>query len=439
MNGASYSVKQPLAAWRLLGVVLLLGGLMWPVLAQQPAPETKWKLVKVNFIGLQTRPPEEMTAASGLRIGQLIDVAGIRAASQKLSDTELFKKVSVRYQYTGDTIEVTFTVEEAKAGKALCIFDNFIWVTDEELHAAIKRDLPDFDGKVEQNDFTLDRLKQSLTQLLKERKVVGEVVAERNISIDSGETYYTFKVNAPNLKVCTVQFAGLKANLKKELAEAVQPHLNVEYARSESNAFMRVALLPIFQQNGYLKAKFAGIQARPAASVDCKSAGVLLTLPIEEGLQYRWDKALWVGNQAFSTKELDSLLIIKSGAVASSDKIAESFAMVRGIFGTKGYITAQLKPQPVFDDAQQRVTYQVAVSEGPQYRMGQLILNGVPENEVQRLRGRWKLKPGEILNTARLAEFVTELRKEQSNRDVETKFNLDKEKLTVDIEIRIQK
>src|SRR5690349_12574812 len=103
----------------------------------------KWTLAKVSFVGLQAQKPEEMTTASGLQLGQTLDVAAIKAASQKLSDSGLFKRVAARYQYQGENVEVIFTVEELPAQKAPCVFDNFVWASDQEIAAAIKRDLPD--------------------------------------------------------------------------------------------------------------------------------------------------------------------------------------------------------------------------------------------------------------------------------------------------------
>lgn len=433
----SHLVEKSATGWTIFGLLVLLVSCPCSVKAQQPAPGTKWQLTKVDFVGLQAQKPDELIVASGLQIGQTIDVGAIRAASQKLSDTGLFKKVSARYQYTGETIEVTFTIEEAKAEKVACVFDNFIWFSDQEIHDAIKRDWLEFDGTAS-SDYAINQLKRSLTSLLREHQISGEIAYERTEDA-GGRSAHIFTVKAPNLKVCAVQYAGLQANLKRELDAALQQHLNAAYSRTESNIFMRVALLPVFQQHGYLKARFATVQARPAANGECKEAGVLLTLPITEGLQYRWEQALWSGNQAFSTKELEALLVIKAGDIANSDKIAESFARVQGIFGTKGYLAAALMPQPVFDEAQQRVSYQVLVTEGPQYRMGQLILTGVPENEAKRLQSKWKLKPGEIFNTALVGEFIYGLRQESGIKDLERKYNLDKEKLTADVEIQIKK
>jgi outer membrane protein assembly factor BamA len=409
------------------------------VQAQALAPDAKRKLAKVNFAGLQKQQPQAMIELAGLNIGQVIDVAAIRAAVQRLSESGLFKKITVNYQYTAETIDLTFSAEEAAQQKADCVFDNFIWFTDQELSTAVKRDLPEFDGRSASDDFTIELIKKALTRLLQERKVPGTVSYERSEDTVSGNTSHMFSVKAPNLQVCTVVVEGLKANLKKELADAYQPHLNTAYSRMESDLFMRSALLPVYQDHGYLKAKFAPVQARPATSTECKSGGVTVSLPVEEGLQFRWDGIDWSGNQAFTIKELERDFKLKSGDIANLDWIEDSFGLAQMIFGTRGYITASITPKPNFDDAKQRVRYQAVVVEGPQYRAGQLILSGVSENEAKKLQGRWKLKPGDVFNTSLVGEFTQPLRQDPSIKNVDVKLKPNKTDLTADVEVVIQK
>ncbi len=401
--------------------------------------EAKWKLAKVSFVGLQTQKPEEMTAASGLQLGQIIDVAAIKAASQKLSDSGLFKRVAARYQYQGENVEVIFTVEEAPAQKATCVFDNFVWFSDQEIASAIKRDLPDFDGTAASNDYTVGLIKKALAQLMQEHKVTGEVAYERNEDTDGGRSYQVFTVKAPNLRVCAVQLAGLKADLRRELEKAWQSHLNTDYSRTDSNSFMRAALLPVYQNNGYLKARFAPVQAHPASGGECNGAGVVVTLPVEEGLQYRWQGAVWAGNQAFNTKELEGGFKLKPGDIANLDSIEDSFGWAQAQYGKRGYLTARIVPQPVFDDAQQRVSYQATVTEGPQYRMGQLVLSGLTEGEAKHWQGRLKLKAGDIFNALTLGELTQEMRQDHAIKDFDLKYKLDHDKLRADVVIEIKK
>ena len=46
-----------------------------------------------------------------------------------------------------------------------------------------------------------------------------------------------------------------------------------------------------------------------------------LTIPVEEGPVYLWDKAEWTGNEALSANDLNAALGMKNGDVANDVKI----------------------------------------------------------------------------------------------------------------------
>src|SRR5262245_17736064 len=160
--------------WLLSVTVLLVAG----VAAQEPPPNAKWRLTAIAFEGLKSQPPEKIIAASGLKIGQTIDFEMVKAAALRLSQTGLFGKVAYRYRYSSTQIELTFELEEKTTGKKRCHFDNFVWFSDKEIGDAIRRDMPDFDGTILISDFASEEIKKSLTRLLAEKKITGEVVYE---------------------------------------------------------------------------------------------------------------------------------------------------------------------------------------------------------------------------------------------------------------------
>jgi outer membrane protein assembly factor BamA len=418
----------------LAAILLLAAG----AAAQEPPPNAKWRLTTIVFEGLKSQPPEKMIAASGLQVGQTIDFEMVKAAAQRLSQTGLFGKVAYRYRYSSTQIELTFELEEKTSGKKRCHFDNFVWFSDKEIADAIKRDMPDFDGSVVVSDFVGEEIKKSLTRLLAEKKIAGEVVYE----LDQNLSYF-FKVKGASLPICEFQLAGAQDELKKQLIEALKPLLKTEYSKSDARLFVNSALVPIYTQRGYLKAAFQAAQPSLSASGACANA-VVVTLPVAEGLQYRWNDPVWSSNQAYSAQELNAALKLNQGDVADSMKIEKSWFEVRGVYGKKGYLGVRLKPEPVFDDARRLVTYQVALTEGPQYRMGQVTIAGLPEDEARRVKDAWGLKAGEVFNTSYIDVFLEKvvrgglIRQTQGVRAGQ-ELKRDEQKLTVDVVVKFER
>jgi len=406
--------------------------------AQEPPPNAKWRLTTIVFEGLKSQSPEKMIAASGLQVGQTIDFEMVKAAAQRLSQTGLFKKVAYRYRYSSTQIELTFELEENTTGKKRCHFDNFVWFSDKEIADAIKRDMPDFDGTILISDFVGEEIKKSLTRLLAEKKIAGEVVYELDEYFS-----YTFKVKGANLLICDFQFAGAQDELKKPLLEALKSLFKTEYSKSDARLFVNAALIPIYTQRGYLKAAFKPAQPSLSASGACANA-VVVTLPIVEGAQYHWNDPVWSGNQAYSVQELNAALKLKPGDVADSMKIGQGWGEISGVYGKKGYLRIGIKPEPVFDDARQLVTYQVALTEGPQYRMGQVTIAGLPEDDARRVKDAWGLKAGEIFSTSYTSAFLDKvfrggLIKQSQGVRTAQELKRDDQRLTVDVVVKFER
>jgi outer membrane protein assembly factor BamA len=119
--------------------------------------------------GLQTLTTETVIATSGLKIGETFSAEATDAAAQRLVNSGLFKRVAYRTRNVGANVTITFQLEELKGQTSPVVFDNFIWFTDEELTAAIKREVPTFNGSAPDVGNTNENIKKALQNLLAER------------------------------------------------------------------------------------------------------------------------------------------------------------------------------------------------------------------------------------------------------------------------------
>jgi outer membrane protein assembly factor BamA len=108
----------------------------------------------------------------------------------------------------------------------------------------------------------------------------------------------------------------------------------------------------------------------------------------------------WKGNVAVLSASLDGLATVKTGEVADGLKIEALWQDVELEYGKRGYLDAKLDAQPDFDDAAHRVSYHVNITEGPQYRMGEMTVTGLSLDAEKQLRHAWQLAPGQIFDNA---------------------------------------
>src|SRR6185503_3267822 len=133
--------------------------------------------------------------------------------------------------------------------------------------------------------------------------------------------------------------------------------------------------------------------------------GVVLTIPVEEGPVYLWEKAEWTGNEALSANDLNSALGMKNGDVANGVKIDKGMLDVRRRYGHTGHLDARVDAEPELNDSTNRLSYRIVVKEGPQYKMGKLTIKGLDEADANSLEERWKLRNGEVFDTSYAERF----------------------------------
>jgi outer membrane protein assembly factor BamA len=424
-------------------IVVVLVSILSSVATQEPPPGTKWRLDKLEFEGLKNHKQEDAAAITGMQIGQTVDLDLIKSAAQKLGTAGLFSGVRYRYRYSSDRIEVTYVVEEAKTRKLICVFDNFVWFGEPEIKDAVKISIPDFDGTATESDFVTEKIKQALTKMLRDKNLAGEVVYEPFDDAERRQRVHLFRVKDANLRICSIRFDGARDELKPQLLKEMQALLKTDYSRMDVALFAGAALTPFYRNRGFLKVRFRSTEAQLVPDGDCKD-GVVVTVPVEEGVLYRWEKAVWAGNQVLSTQELDEALGMKQGEVADASKISRGNGGVSRAYGKKGYMKIFLVPVPVFDDARALVSYQIKVNEGNQYRMGQLAISGLSEGETKKLDDMWKLKTGDVFDSSYPNDFVRMAIKDRiiSSSTPPRKYGVevkpDHQKLTVDVAIQFK-
>src|SRR5215510_4059105 len=127
--------------------------LSFPISGQQ-----NFTIAKIEFEGLNRLSLDEMIATTELKVGQQFQLSALDAAAQRLVDSGFFKNVAYRTRPNRDQITITFIVEESKVTTSRVIFDNFIWFSDTELIAAVRREVPSFSGTAPDNGDTVERI-----------------------------------------------------------------------------------------------------------------------------------------------------------------------------------------------------------------------------------------------------------------------------------------
>ena len=363
--------------------------------AQQPSPDAAFAIEKVVVNGLKRYTTDQVVKLSGLSTGSSVRLAELEAAARRMADTGLFNNVSYRYSTAANRVTVTLDVEEASWTMPV-VFDNFVWLTEAELTAEEGQAMPTFDGTVPATDNARNHLTQTLQKALRSRNLAGTVEVVPYLNMKTRAQQYLAKVTNPSPRICAVRLSGASPAMEREVKSATDALAGMDYSRTYVIGMSAGTLLDVYHKQGY----WAATVSEPGASLDTGCGGVAIALTFNEGQVYQWEGADWRGNTKLPAEALTPLLSFRAGEMADSNRIDAGVRKVRDLYGTVGHLNAGVTYTPQLIPQTQRVRFAFEVSEGPQFRMGTLAINGFSPEDAANLQKRWKLKPGDVYNTA---------------------------------------
>src|SRR5258708_23697299 len=133
-------------------------------------------------------------------------------------------------------------------------FENFVWFSDEDILAAIRRDVPFFNGSAPATGDTTDKITADLQRLLNSRNITGHVESFPNVTKDKLELVFTVK--GAKIPVCVVRFPGAAAIPQAQLMQASRPLLSIEHSTKDITAFADPRRTRLYRRLGYLPPEF---------------------------------------------------------------------------------------------------------------------------------------------------------------------------------------
>lgn len=283
------------------------------------------------------------------------------------------------------------------------VFDNFVWFSDEEILATVRKTVPSFDGAVSTAPGAAEALARDLQALLRARRIPGVVEALPQGTLKTGVERYIVRVKDPSPTICGLRIEGASAIAEADLLARV-PLAGMDYSRSALRNVLQGVLTELYRQRGHWRAAFGS----PVVALDQARGCVAVRAAVTEGPAYTWDRARWVGNTAIPAPELDAALGIKNGEVAALTRLDDGLRRIQRAYGQRGYVLERATYTPGLDDLTRRAAFEIRVEEGPQFRMGTVEFPGLAPADAAGLLKRWQLKPGDVFDASYPDRFMDE-------------------------------
>lgn len=374
------------------------------VAAQTALPS--FVVAEVHASGSHRYNDAQIAATAGLKPGDPVDNDKLQAIADELSQLGVFSRVNFRFTAKNNRATVNFELEDAPVVPVM--FENFPWFTDQELSDEIRRAVPLFDGGAPNGGSLLDQITAGLSAKLASRGIKANVEHTLVTEPSGDDMIMQFRQDGPNFTVSSVQFNDWTAQNSEKLHDRVSDLIGKKFSRFAVEVFEIEQVRPLYLSVGEIRVKFGAPILKMS---DPPSYTVVVQIPITPGPVFHLSGVKWTGNMALDAADLSRLVAVKDGDLADGMRLEAGWQQVELEYGHRGYLDARVTPVPQFNDANGTVAYNVKIAEGPQYRMGELVITGLSVDAERRLRNAWRLTPGQIFDKTFLDSTLAKLEK----------------------------
>ncbi len=363
------------------------------------------KLGAVTIHGSSRYTSIQILAITGLHSGETVTKESLQAAANRLAQVGYFSDVSYQFTSTGDRVDVTYSVKDAPALPV--DYDNFPWFTDEEISQAIRTELPLFDGTSPLSGTVPEAIAAAIQKLLLAHGIHASVRHEENLGdIPGSSSQLVYSCSGASLPIASLEFTDPLATQDKSLQLRLRDLIGKPFSRSGVSVFNLEQVRPLYLSHGFLAVHFLPPEVRFSGNPGQPQEKVIVLDRIQTGSTYTWGGVVWSGNQALSASDLGRFTPFATGSVADGMKIQGAWQDASAGFAHIGYLDVKLNVQQRLDDTSRVASYFVAVTQGIQYHMGDLVLTGLSLESERRLRQAWSIPKGAIFDKSEYDSFI---------------------------------
>jgi outer membrane protein assembly factor BamA len=356
-------------------------------------PASPSKLLSVKATGSSRYSSAQIAAATGLQPGQTVSEDDFKIVSQHLGETGAFSNVAYTFQFSQEGIKVEFQVTDS--GQFVpARFDNFVWLSDQELQEKLRTSVPLFQGQLPVAGNLADQVSDALQTLAIERQLKGRVDYLRSGMADGPIEAFDFSVTGQDIRIRQVVFPGASPSELPDLQTAAKKMSGEDYVRPALRIQAEKNLLPIYQQRGYLKASFSDAQPK-VVSDSPEETLVDVTFVVSPGIQYKLGDLQLSGCKLFPAERLREMIRLQPGQPADAIKLDKNLEEIKRLYGSRGYMATRIEATPEMNDADATVKYVLQFQEGDVYKMGDLEIRGLDSKTAERMAQAWKLREGD--------------------------------------------
>ncbi|MFQ5481152.1 MAG: outer membrane protein assembly factor BamA [Nitrospinaceae bacterium] len=397
-------------------------------LASSPAPLIKSVRVQGNervdestiLYYIQTKPGETLSTGTVRR-----DIEQIYSLGQ-------FKDIRVETTPVGDGVAVTFIVEEIPSIGDVQ-FEGNDQLENKTLRDAIalKRGGTFKDHLVKEAVEKIKGVYQEKGYFFAEVKIkttpARKGIININIRIREGE----------KVTIDEIRFVGNKSIKAGDLKDQMETKEKTWFALIDESGIYKKDILKLdllrleayYQDQGFVKVRVLD----PKTDINRKKKSIYITIPVQEGAQYKVGQINVRGDDTYTENELREAMQLKPGQIYDISKLRQDVLGITDLYSARGFAYADIIPNTKINDDKRTVDLEIKVNRGRKVYVGNIDIGGNIKTRDNVIRREFRLQEGQLFDSQALKRTKQRLMNLQYFEDVKIDTNRGAETDLIDI------
>jgi len=367
----------------------------------------QYKIAQVVYENPGSFSQPQLAAVSGVKPGDPATADTLQSGAQKLSDTGFFDDIGAEIRGNTGHIVAVFKLKPTPRSAMIPVgYENFVWLTPQEIDAAIHAAMPLYFGALQENTVQVDQLAAALQQALAAKGINAKVEHETiEPTLEHPLRAMEFRVKVPRPVVANIKLAGATPELVPLLQASVNSTAHKPYNAGLAGNLTAESILTPLLDAGYIDAALSSVTLDMAAP-DAVAEPVVVNATLAAGSVFHLTSITFAGTPLMTTDAFASSAKLHAGDVASRKLLLETLKPLDEAYRKQGYMDVIIKADPAKDVAAHTVAYTVTVTPGEQYRLSKITAEGLDPAAKADFDKYFLLKEGDFYNPVYVTSFI---------------------------------
>jgi len=187
-----------------------------------------------------------------------------------------------------------------------------------------------------------------------------------------------------------------------------------------------------YYNHGYINVKIGEPQ------VERRGTDIYITIPVEEGEQYKVGKIAITGDLLKPETELKKILKLKSGAVYNREQLQKDITALSDVYASEGFAYVEIEPEIKVNSSTLSVDVVYHIKKGIKVYVGRIEFEGNTKTRDKVLRRELWIGEGETFNKIKIEKSIEALHRLGYFEDVKLETQRGEEPNEVNLKIKVK-